>query len=120
LTEEAISSVAEATDCTLVEASSDAAATAVVNSCARTAVEVSVPAEASSSVDADDTVSMISPTALLLGAAMDLCIAEHQMLHGASLPVEVYRTVANFAFLAERKALAEIAQFAAVAFRAVW
>jgi hypothetical protein len=57
------SSVAEATDCTLVEASSEAAATIVVNSCDRTAVDVSVPAEASSSVDAEDTVSMISPTA---------------------------------------------------------
>ena len=57
------SSVAEATDCTLVEASSEAAATMVVSSCARSAVEVSVPAEASSSVEADDTVSMISPTA---------------------------------------------------------
>ena len=45
---EAISSVAEATDCTLVEASSEAAATAVVSSCERSAVEVSVPAEASS------------------------------------------------------------------------
>src|SRR3979409_332211 len=35
LTEEAISSVAEATDCTLVEASSEAAATMVVSSWAR-------------------------------------------------------------------------------------
>src|SRR5664279_3900425 len=51
------------TDCTLVEASSEAAATMVVSSCERAAVEVSVLAEASSSVDADDTVSTISPTA---------------------------------------------------------
>ncbi len=57
------SSVAEATDCTLVEASSEAAATTVVSCCARSAVEVSVVADASSSVEADDTVSTISPTA---------------------------------------------------------
>ena len=63
LTDDDISSVADATDCTLVEASSDAAATMVVSSCARSAVAVSVPAEASSSVEADDTVSTISPTA---------------------------------------------------------
>ena len=63
LTDDAISSVAEATDCTLVEASSEAAATIVASSCARSAVEVSVVAEASSSVEADDTVSTISPTA---------------------------------------------------------
>jgi hypothetical protein len=63
LTEDDSSSVAEATDCTLVEASSEAAATLVVTSCARSAVDVSVPAEASSSVEADDTVSTISPTA---------------------------------------------------------
>src|SRR6478735_350124 len=63
LTDEDSSSVAEATDCTLVEASSDAAATVVVTSCARSAVLVSTPAEASSSVEADDTVSTISPTA---------------------------------------------------------
>ena len=63
LTDEAISSVADATDCTLVEASSEAAATMVVSSCDRSAVAVSVPAEASSSVEAEDTVSMISPTA---------------------------------------------------------
>ena len=61
--DEAISSVEEATDCTLVEASSEAAATIVVSSWARSAVAVSVPAEASSSVDADDTVSTILPTA---------------------------------------------------------
>ena len=35
----------------------------MVSSCARSAVEVSVPAEASSSVEADETVSTISPTA---------------------------------------------------------
>ena len=35
----------------------------VVSSCARSAVDVSVPAEASSSVEAEDTVSMISPMA---------------------------------------------------------
>jgi hypothetical protein len=39
------SSVADATDCTLVEASSDAAATAVVSCCERSAVADSVPAE---------------------------------------------------------------------------
>src|SRR6185369_10906880 len=61
--DEAISSVEEATDCTLVEASSEAAATIVVSSWARSAVAVSVPAEASSSLDAEDTVSTILPTA---------------------------------------------------------
>src|SRR5713226_8240001 len=63
LTDDAISSVAEATDCTLVEASSDAAATMEVISCARSAVDVNVPAEVSSSIEADDTVSTIWPTA---------------------------------------------------------
>ena len=53
--------MADATDCTLVEASSEAADTVVASSCARSAVEVSVPAEASSSVEADDTVSTIWP-----------------------------------------------------------
>ena len=61
LTEDAISSVADATDCTLVEASSEAAETVVASSCARSAVEVSVPADASSSVEAEETVSTISP-----------------------------------------------------------
>ena len=42
LTDEAISSVADATDCTLVEASSEAAATMVVSCCERSAVDVSV------------------------------------------------------------------------------
>ena len=40
VTDEAISSVAEATDCTLVEASSDAEATAVASCCERAAVAV--------------------------------------------------------------------------------
>ena len=62
LTVEPISSGSEATDCTLVEASSDAA-TILVYSCDRSAVAVRVPAEASNFVDADDTVSIISPTA---------------------------------------------------------
>ena len=61
LTEDDSSSVADATDCTLVEASSEAAATAVVSSCERSAVADSVPAEASSWVEADDTVWTISP-----------------------------------------------------------
>ena len=56
LTDDDISSVADATDCTLVEASSEAAATAVVSCCERSAVADSVPAEASSWVEADDTV----------------------------------------------------------------
>ena len=63
MTDDDNSSVADATDCTLVEASSEAAATVVASSCERSAVEVSVVADASSSVDADDTVSTISPTA---------------------------------------------------------
>ena len=42
MTEEAISSVADATDCTLVEASSEAAATAVASDCERSAVDDSV------------------------------------------------------------------------------
>jgi len=62
VTEDDSSSVAEATDCTLAEASSDAAATAVARSCERVAVEVRVVADASSSVDAEDTDSTISPT----------------------------------------------------------
>lgn len=55
--------MADATDCTFVDACSDAAATVVVNSCDRSAITVSVVAEASSSVEADETVSTISPTA---------------------------------------------------------
>src|SRR4051794_39479639 len=57
------SSVADATACTLVDASSEAAATMVVSCCPRSAVDVSVEAEASSSVAAEDTVSTISPIA---------------------------------------------------------
>jgi len=53
LTDVLSSSVAEATDCTLVEASSDAAATMVVSSWVWSAVEESVLADASSSVEAD-------------------------------------------------------------------
>jgi hypothetical protein len=63
VTDDAISSVADATDCTFAEACSDAAATDVVTSWARSAVEVSVVADASSSVEADDTVWITSPTA---------------------------------------------------------
>jgi hypothetical protein len=59
--EEAISSVAEATDCTLVEACSEAAATLAVNSSERSAVAVSVPAEVSSSPEAEETMLTISP-----------------------------------------------------------
>ena len=61
-------SVAEATDCTLVEASSEASPTMVVSSCDRSAVAVSVLAEASSSLEAKDTVSTISPTAFRLSS----------------------------------------------------
>ena len=61
MTEDDSSSVADATDCTLVEASSEAAATVVVSFCERSAVADSVPAEASSWVEADDTVWTISP-----------------------------------------------------------
>jgi hypothetical protein len=57
LTEADSSSEADATDWTLVAASSEAASTMVVSSCERAAVEVSTVAEASSSVEADDTVS---------------------------------------------------------------
>ena len=49
--------MAEATDCTLVEASSDAAATMVDSLCVLSAVLVIVCAADSSSVDADDTVA---------------------------------------------------------------
>src|SRR5207237_858567 len=52
LTEDDSSSVADATDCTFVEASSEAAATVVASSCERSAVEVRVPAETSSSLEA--------------------------------------------------------------------
>src|SRR5690242_14641883 len=61
VTDEAISSVEEATDCTLVVASSDAAATAVASCLDLSAVEVSAPAELSSWLDAEDTVLTISP-----------------------------------------------------------
>jgi hypothetical protein len=47
----------------LADASCEALATSVDKSCAREAVVVKVPAEASSSFDADDTVLTISPTA---------------------------------------------------------
>jgi len=57
------SSVADATDCTLVEASSEADVTLTASSCERTAVVVKVRADASSSVEADETVSTISPMA---------------------------------------------------------
>jgi hypothetical protein len=49
----------------LVEASSEAAATIVVSSCDRSAVAVSVPAEASSSVEAEDPVSNQDSTSRL-------------------------------------------------------
>ena len=56
--------MAEATDCTLAEASSEAAATDVGELLRRARRSSSgCSAEASSSVDADDTVSTISPTA---------------------------------------------------------
>ena len=74
LTEEVISSVAEATDWTLAEASSEAAATTPESCWVVSAVLVSVPAAASSSVEADDTVSMMSPTAASNSSA-SLCIA---------------------------------------------
>ena len=61
VTEDESSSVADATDCTLVVASSEAAATADVSVCDRWAFADSVPAEASSWVEADDTVWTISP-----------------------------------------------------------
>jgi hypothetical protein len=64
LTDEVSSSLAAATDSTLVEASSDAAATVIASSCDRSAVALNVFADASSSVAADDTISTISPTAL--------------------------------------------------------
>src|SRR3954468_13994093 len=64
LTEDDSSSVAEATELTLVDASSEAEATRVDSSCERTAVDVSVEADASSWVEAEETVWMISPTAL--------------------------------------------------------
>jgi hypothetical protein len=51
--------VADATDWTFAEACSDAAATVLDSSCVTSAVLVSVPAAASSSVEADDTVSTI-------------------------------------------------------------
>ena len=62
VTDEVISSVAEATDWTLVEASSDAEATMPDSSWVTSAVLVSVPAVASSSVAAVETVSTMPPT----------------------------------------------------------
>ena len=47
----------------------------VVSSCARSAVDVSVLAEASSSVEADDTVSTISPTAPSKSSASLIMVA---------------------------------------------
>ena len=61
--EDAISSVAEATDWTFADASSDADATLTESRWVESAVCVSDPAAASSSVDADETVLTISPTA---------------------------------------------------------
>jgi hypothetical protein len=62
-TETAIASLAVATERTPLVASPDAAAARllIVSDCC--AVLLKDPAEASSSVDADDTISMISPTA---------------------------------------------------------
>ena len=62
LTDNDSSSVADATDWTLVEASSDALATVVASSLPRSAVPVSAPAEDSSSLEVVDTVFTISPT----------------------------------------------------------
>src|SRR6266852_407666 len=59
----AISSVALATDCTLVEESSEAVATAEDSCCVVSAVLLIVPAAASSSTDVVDTMSTILPTA---------------------------------------------------------
>ena len=63
LTEAASSSEADATDCTLADASSDAAATAIDSDCVVSAVRVNVLADTSSSVEADDTVATIVPIA---------------------------------------------------------
>ena len=54
-----ISSVAVATDCTLVDASVDASATMLASCWVVSALRVGVLADASSSVEADDTVSTV-------------------------------------------------------------
>jgi hypothetical protein len=63
VTEAVNSSVAEATDCTLLDASSDALATALARFWVLSAVLVSVSAAASSSVADDDTLCTMLPTA---------------------------------------------------------
>jgi len=63
LTDEPSSSVADATDCTFEDACVEDAATAAERSCVVCAVCVSVAAAASSSVEADETVWIILPTA---------------------------------------------------------
>ncbi len=55
--------MAEATDWTLLDACVEADATFTARRCVVPATSVSDPAAASSSVDADETRSMISPTA---------------------------------------------------------
>ena len=63
LMEATISSVADATDCTLAEVSSEAAATTVESSWVAALLLVRMTAEFSSSPDAEPTFSMILPTA---------------------------------------------------------
>ena len=62
--EPAISSVAEATDCTLVEVSSEADATTVLSCWVAALLLVRITAEFSSSFEAEPTFSMILPTAV--------------------------------------------------------
>src|SRR5947209_9552616 len=64
LMEVVISSVAEATDCTLDEVSSDAAATTPESCWVAALLRVSTIAEFSSSLEADETFSMMLPTAV--------------------------------------------------------
>ena len=85
LTEDAICSVADATDWTLVEASAEAAATTVVSFCERSAALVKVPAEDSSSVEAEETVPTISPIRASKSRVMALTRSPRRIFSSASI-----------------------------------
>ena len=67
----------------------------VVSSCERTAVDVSAPAEASSSVEAEDTVSTISPTAPSKASAILIMSALRCSRRDLVLPDLGFRLVAR-------------------------
>ncbi|MEY9470169.1 hypothetical protein ABH992_002568 [Bradyrhizobium yuanmingense] len=96
LTEAVSSSAADATDCTLVAASSDAASTSVASSVERLAVVVSDVADASSSLAADDTVSTISPIAPSKSSAILIMSARRRS--AASLSCLIFSSASSCAF----------------------